>query len=345
MAARLLDQMPKEIRIGVGQFREPSEDMLTYIEQLGAQDFLMNTASFPGEHQWEYEDLLAARKKADAHGLRLMALENVPRHFYEDVMIAGPKRDEQIEHMQNTIRNMGRAGIPILGINWMPSGVWSTEPRTMRRGGASARRFELSAHPADQLTHGRVLTDDEMWDNFVYYMERILPVGEEYGVTFAVHPDDPPVPTLGGVARIFHNFEGFKRMTDTFDSPNLGLNFCIGCWSEMGGRENVLRGIRYFAPRGKLIFIHYRDVEGTADSFSECFINEGNIANKFEIMLALKENGFNSFIIDDHVPQMIDDTRWGHRGRAYATGYLQAMIDLVNNPVPQHPEVELAGDA
>jgi mannonate dehydratase len=224
---------------------------------------------------------------------------------------------------------MGKAGIPILGIHWMPSGVWSTQPPAIRRGGAPARRFNTAEHPANELTFGRVITDEEMWDNFNYYMQRILPVGEEFGVTFAVHPDDPPVPQLGGVARIFRNFEGFKRMTDTFDSPNLGLNFCIGCWSEMGGRENVLRGIRYFAPRGKLIYIHFRDVEGEASNFTECYINEGNLENKLEIMMALRENGFNSFMIDDHVPHMIDDTRWGHRGRAYAIGYLQALIDVV----------------
>ena len=81
---------------------------------------------------------------------------------------------------------------------------------------------------------------------------------------------------------------------------------------------------------GKLIFIHFRDVSGEASNFTETFINEGNLANKFEIVAALKENGFNSFIIDDHVPHMIDDTRWGHRGRAYATGYLQALVDVVN---------------
>ena len=161
-------------------------------------------------------------------------------------------------------------------------------------------------------------------------MERILPVGEEFGVTFAVHPDDPPVPQLGGVARIFRNFEGFKRAMDHFDHPNLGLNFCIGCWSEMGGMENVMRGIREFGPRGKLIYIHFRDVEGVAENFTECYINEGNLADKLAVMTALKENGFSSFIIDDHVPHMIDDTRWGHRGRAYAIGYLQALIDIVN---------------
>ena len=71
-------------------------------------------------------------------------------------------------------------------------------------------------------------------------------------------------------------------------------------------------------------------MEGTADNFTECFIDEGNLANKLEIMFALKENGFNSFLIDDHVPHMIDDTRWGHRGRAYAIGYLQALVDVIN---------------
>jgi len=331
MAERLLDRMPKEIRIALGQFREPTADMLTYIAQLGAKDIQMNTASFPGEQQWEYADLLAARKKVEQYGLRLMSLENVPIPFYDKVMLGLPGRDEQIAHMQTIIRNMGRAGIPILGIHWMPSSVWSTEPRATRRGGASARRFNQADHPADQLTHGRVYSAEEMWENFTYYMERILPVGEEVGVTFAVHPDDPPVESLGGIARIFHSFEGFKRMTDTFDSPNLGLNFCIGCWSEMGGMENVLRGIRYFGPRGKLIYIHFRDVEGEASCFTECFINEGNLADKLKVMQALKENGFNSFIIDDHVPNMIDDTRWGHRGRAYAIGYLSALIDVVNN--------------
>ena len=334
MTARLLDSMPKEIRIALGQFREPAADMLTYIAQLGAQDIQLNTASFPGEHQWEYEDLLAARKKVETYGLRLMSLENVPQHFFTKVMLGLPGRDEEIAHMQNTIRNMGRAGIPILGIHWMPSGVWSTEPRAKRRGNADARRFNLADHPADQLTHGRRFSDDEMWENFNYYMERILPVAEEVGVTFAVHPDDPPVESLGGIARIFRNFDGFKRMTDTFDSPNLGLNFCIGCWSEMGSTENVLRGIRYFAPRGRLIYIHFRDVEGEADNFTECFINEGNLADKFAIVKALKENGFNSFMIDDHVPNMIDDTRWGHRGRAYAIGYLTALIDIMNKLYP-----------
>ena len=32
------------------------------------------------------------------------------------------------------------------------------------------------------------------------------------------------------------------------------------------------------------------------------------------------------FVIDDHVPHVVDDTVWGHRGRAYATGYIAGVL-------------------
>ncbi len=325
--------MSLPMRIGLGQFNELTDEKLTYIKQLGADDFLMNTPRFPGDKQWEYEDLAAARQRADAAGLRLMALENVPVKFYDKAMLGLPGRDEQIAHMATTIRNLGRAGIPILGYHWMPSGVWRTpEPATLR-GNAKATRFDMAEHVNAPLSHGRVYTADEMWANYVYYMERILPVAEEAGVTLAVHPDDPPVDSLGGVARIFHDFDGFRRAMDKFDSPNHGLDFCMGCWSEMGGMDSVVQAVRYFGERGKIIYVHFRDVQGQVPCFNECFINEGNV-DTLEVMKTLREVGFSGFMITDHVPQMVDDTPWGHRGRAYAIGYMTALLEIVNRLSP-----------
>ena len=318
--------MTRKMRVGLGQFNELTDEKLAFIKQCGADDFLMNTPKLPGDKQWEYEDLLALRRRADAAQLRLMALENVPVSFYDKAMLGLPGRDEQIAHMQTTIRNMGRAGIPILGYHWMPNSVWRTPEMAVLRGGARGTRFNLAEHDPNQLTHGRIYGEDEMWANYEYYLARILPVAEESNVQLALHPDDPPVPSLGGIARIFRNFDGFKRAMDTFDSPYHGLDFCMGCWSEMGGMENVIRAVRHFGARDKIIYVHFRDVQGTADNFNECFINEGNV-NPFEVVKTLRDVGFTGFMITDHVPHMVDDTDWGHRGRAYAIGYIAALIE------------------
>ena len=320
--------MTLKMRVGLGQFNELTDEKLAFIKQCGADDFLMNTPELPGDKQWAYEDLLALRQRADAADLRLMALENVPVSFYDKAMLGLPGRDEQIAHMQTTIRNMGKAGIPILGYHWMPNSVWRTPEPAVLRGGARGTRFNLAEHDPNELTHDRVYTADEMWANYVYYMERILPVAEEANVKLALHPDDPPVETLGGVARIFGNFEGFKRAIDTFDSPHHGLDFCMGCWSEMGGMENVIKGIRHFVERDRIIYIHFRDVQGTVPNFNECFINEGNV-DPFEVIKTLYELNFTGFMITDHVPKMVDDSPWGHRGRAYAIGYMAALIEVV----------------
>jgi mannonate dehydratase len=296
---------------------------------------LLNTPILPGERRWEVADLVWLRRRCEKYGLRLEALENVPVHFYDRAMLGLEGRDEQIADYQATIRNMGAAGIPILGYHWMPNGVWRT-PDAKGRGGAIVTAFDMAQVEAGPLRHGvkehplaqgGVFSAEQMWDNYAYFLGRVLPVAEEAGVTLALHPDDPPVPELGGIARLFYHFEGFKRAMETFDSPRHGLDFCMGCWSEMG--PDPIAAIRFFGARGKITYVHFRDVQGVVPKFQECFLGEGNV-DVVAAMRALKEVGFTGFIIDDHVPHLVDDTDWGHRGRAHATGYIQALVAAVN---------------
>lgn len=319
-------QLP--MRLGLGQFSQLSEERLRFIQQLGVEDVLLNGPVLPGEEQWEFMDLLHLRTQCEDAGLRLAAIENVPHKFYNKVMLGLPGREEQIEHMATTIRNIGRAGIPIFGYHWMPNSVWRTSSTTPSRGGATVTSFDMELAVNAPLTHGREYTAEEMWANYEYFIKAIVPVAEEAGVNLALHPDDPPVESLGGVARIFRNFEGFKRATDMVDSPVNGLDFCHGCWSEMG--EDVIEAIRYFGGQGKIFYLHFRDVQGTVPRFQECFVNEGN-SDMFQVMRTLKEVGFTGFLIPDHVPHVIDDTSWGHRGRAYAIGYMTALLEAVNS--------------
>jgi mannonate dehydratase len=326
----MIDLKSLPMRVGLGQFSEITPEMLTFIKQCGCDDFLLNTPRLPGESRWEFRDLLLLRTQAENAGLRLMALENVPIRFYDKIMLGQPGREEQLENMKETVRNMGRAGIPILGYHFMPNSVWRTSRDTPVRGGAKATAYSTELAKNAPLSHGREYSEEQMWTNYDWYMERILPVCEEAGVRMALHPDDPPVEfPLGGIARLFRSFENFKRAMDRHPSPMHGLDFCHGCWSEMRGGEGVLDAIRHFGSQGRLFYIHLRDVVGKADDFTEVFLGDGNV-NPVETVKTLKEVGFNGFLIDDHVPHMVEDTGWGHRGRAWSTGYIKALIDAVN---------------
>lgn len=326
----------EQMRVALGQFNELTNERLTFAQQLGVRGVQMNTPRLSEKNgYWELDELIAIREKCESYGLRLEALENVPRHFYLRAMLGLSGRDEDIEKYQTTIRNMGQAGIPVLGYNWMPNGVWRT-PHAEGRGGARVTAFDMAQVEAAPLVagikevdllEGRTIDHETMWENYRYFITAVLPVAEEAGVKLALHPDDPPVRELGGIARLFYDTEGFKRALEEIGpSPNHGLDLCLGCFSEMG--LDVLDVIRYFGTRDKIIYIHLRDVQGCVPAFQECFLGEGNF-DPVAVVRTLHEVGFTGFILDDHVPHMIDDSDWNHRGHAHGTGYIMGLVDTV----------------
>lgn len=322
-----LDELP--MRIAIGQTNQLTPEIIEFAHQIGVQDIQFNTPRLPGESRWEYADLLDLRTRCEEAGLRLNAIENVPNKFFIKAMLGLPGRDEQIENMQQTIRNLGQAGIPLFGYHWMPNSVWRTSTTARARGGAQTTAFDYELVKNAPLSFDREYSADEMWQNYTYYINAVLPVAEEAGVKLALHPDDPPVPTLGGVARLMRNFEGFQRAMSIGNSPNHGLDFCVGSWSEMSPDE-CLTGLRYFAEQGKIFYVHFRDVLGTVPTFREAFIGEGNL-NMFQVMKTLKELNFKGFLIDDHVPRMVGDQGWVSLSRAFANGQMVTMLEVLNS--------------
>ncbi len=341
-----------QMRIAIGQFNELTGEKLRFAAQIGAGGVQMNTPKLPGETHWEERDLRALVLKCQEYELTLEAIENVPIHFYQKAMLGLPGRDEQIEHYRTTIRNIGKAGIPTLGFHWIPNSVWRTERFAPGRGGAGCTKFDMAEVERASKTDGirgfvaktderqetlalfdkeeEVVTEEQMWENYVYFIKAVLPTAEDAGVKLALHPDDPPVPMLGGVGRIFREPAGFKRAYDLNpNSPSWGLDLCLGCCSEMpGGADSVREMIEYFGPKGKLFYVHFRDVQGVVPNFIEAFIGDGNY-DPAEIMLLLKKSGFTGFLLDDHVPHMDGDTEWNHRGRAHAIGYMQGLMRMM----------------
>ena len=319
------------MRIAVGQIVELTDDIAAFTKQMGIRDvqfnFFNGSPHLSGNHRWEYMDLVRLRTRVEDAGLRLNAIENVPIKFYDKIMLGLPGREQQIEDMCATISNLGRARIPILGYHFIPTGVWRTSTTTAARGGAKVTSFDYSIAQEAPLSFGRVYGDEELWGHYETFINAILPVAEEAGVTLALHPDDPPVPSLGGVARIMRNFDAFNRAMTIGDSPNHGLDFCVGTWSELDPVE-CLRGLQHFCSQGKIVYVHFRDVLGTIPNFREAFIGEGNL-NMFEVMGTLRKLGFSGFIIDDHVPTMTGDDGWCTKSRAFANGQMTTMLALL----------------
>ena len=337
--------MTQEMRFVIGNLREANEENLLFAKQLGASGITLNTPPMAGRgsfgsgpigstywvrgdedapKRWDFFELLQTRKRVEDHGLVLEAIENVPVWFYDKIMLGLPGRDEQIENYCATVRAVGKAGIPILGYHFMPTRVWRTSKTTKIRGNANCSAFDYDLVRDAPPMFDREYSEDDMWSNYEYFINAVLPVAEEAGVKLALHPDDPPVPSIGGVARVFRNLEGFKRAMEIGNSPNHGLDFCMGTWAE-SGVENMKAALEHFGSIDKIFYIHFRNVIGSVPKFRECFIDEGDV-DTLSILVALKNMNFSGFLIDDHVPQVVNDTEWGHRSRAYATGYISALI-------------------
>ena len=327
------------MRLAYGQIRSVDPDTMKNARQLGIDSVHFNLPfDLKADQKWLYEDLADFKHRCDDYGVRVEGMENMPITFYDKAMLGEEGRDRQIDNVCQSIRNLGRVGIPVLGYHFSPSFVWRTDNfAPLGRYGAKVQVFDLDLQKQgidDMADFGqrrdvKIPNVEFLWENFAYFMERVIPVCEEYGVTMALHPDDPPIESLSGIARMFINVESYKRAEKLIGSKNWGLLFCIGTFSQMpGGDKNIFEAIDYFGPRGKLIYAHMRDVQGTVPKFHECFLGSGNF-DPFQVMYALYKSGFNGFILSDHVPGIAGDTPWGHRVRYADTGYMRGLLEAI----------------
>lgn len=327
------------IQIGTQLPATASEEDMQLARQLGAE-WVMTAVNDPEGHT--AENYAAVRQRFEEHGLKVYRLGNHNCHNMEEVTLNLPGRDEKIEEYLQYIRNLGEAGIYYSTYAHMGNGIWSTG-RDEIRGGAESRTFHLDeareGRWADKtwevpLTHGREYSEEEIWDNYIYFIEKVVPVAEDAGVFIGIHPDDPPVPVLGGVPRcIFGSFEGYKRALEIADSPNIGMCLCVGCWLE-GGKymgKDVLETIHYFGKRGKLFKVHFRNVTAPIPEggFTETFMDAGYM-DMYHVMRALREVDFDGAVMSDHMPHMVGGRRLGE---AYSVGYMRALIQAANDEV------------
>lgn len=320
------------IQIGTQLPATASDDDMQFARQLGVEWVMTGLRA----EESSLESYQALIRRFAAQGLKIYRLANDSCHNMEQVTLNLPGRDAKIEEYLAYIRLLGKAGIHYSTYAHMGNGIWSSD-REETRGGANARALRLTTAVGrwagktwqQPLSHGRRYTEEELWDNYTYFIRKVVPVAEEAGVYIGIHPDDPPVYDLGGVPRcIFGNFAGYTRALEIANSPNVGVCLCVGSWIEGGERtgKNVLDAIRHFAGQKKLFKIHFRNVSAPLpEGFVETFPDDGYV-DMSRVMRALHESGYTGAVISDHLPNMVGGRR---SAEAFALGYMRGLIQAV----------------
>ncbi len=276
---------------------------------------------------WEFEALRTLRDRFAAEGFTLLGLEGDPFDMRR-IKLGLPGRDEDLEHYRRMLANMGRLGLPLLCYNFMAGTGWyRTRADAPLRGGARGTAFDLR-EAADPDAASAGIDADGLWENYGRFVSAVLPAAEAAGVRMGLHPDDPPVPVLHGHARILSSAEGIRRALALSDSPSHGLTYCQATFGLLGDGDRSL--LRAYADR--IVFIHFRDVRGTAERFEETFHDDGPTDMPAMVRL-YRDLGIDAPVRVDHVPTMAGEANdapgYGAVGRLFAVGYLKGLLDTL----------------
>ncbi len=279
---------------------------------------------------WEFDSLRRTVERFEEHGFKVCALEG-DEFDMSRIKLGLPGRDEDIEHYRMLLKNMGRLGIGLLCYNFMVGVGWfRTRFDRPERGGALTSEFSSADLPPEPETP--VITRDEVWKNYEYFIRAVVPAAEEAGVRLGLHPDDPPIPQLKGYGRIFTSADAYRRALAIVDSPNHGVTFCQATFRAMG--EDVFACAAEFCRAKKLFFFHFRDIEGTRDSFRETFHDNGP-TDMPALLKLLRDNGFDGLIRPDHTPTLAgennDNPGYEMQGNLFAVGYIRGILDTLRN--------------
>jgi mannonate dehydratase len=310
-----------------------SDDFMQFLQQLGVECVKITGAKLmppQGQGVVPEDELKKLQDRLGKHDLTLdvFLLPQGPETQYWQTRFGRPERDREIEDVCRTIEICGRNGVPVIEWTWSIIDVYGSDFGPWGRGGAGIRRYDFDKIKHVEAEAGWAVEADEMWERLEWFLRRIVPAAEAAGVKLAMHIQDPPqTPLLKGEARIISDFAGMKKLIELVDSPVNGLNLCQGSLAEQSGAD-VLGIVRTFLERDRIFHVHFRNVCGSCPQFDEVFIDEGDV-DMFAAMQLYQEFGYKYAMMPDHWPKLTGDAPLGLASRAYAHGYMKALMQAV----------------
>ena len=307
-----------------------NEALKHYAQQLGVNYIVAgpnHTHYAPYSHPWDYGVLREKKQEIEDAGLAWSVYEGIV--WIDGAKLGNEKRDEDIAHFCTLLENMGKLGVDCVCYNWMPVWGWfRTSVNVPIQGGALVSEFNYEAVKDLPLLQGITMSADQLWTNLEYFLKKVVPVAEKAHVKLALHPDDPPIPHMGGLDRILISADAMYQATQLVQSEYNGICLCQGNFAAMG--EDIPACIHRFADAGTLHFAHFRDVEGTAEHFRETWHYAGK-SDMLACMKAYYDVDFQGVMRPDHVPTIYGDDNnnpgYAVLGNLVAAGYMFGLME------------------
>ena len=313
----------------------------------------------PGE-LWTQEEIKKLKNEVEVAGLHISGIESV--NIHDDIKIGSGRRDEYIDNYIATLENLGKEDIHMVCYNFMPVFDWTrTELARVRPDGSTVMAYTQKAVDAidpekmfesiakdmngsvmpgwepERMEHVKELfemykdvTEEDLFENLKYFLEKIMPVCNRYDIKMAIHPDDPAW-SVFGLPRIIINKENILRMMNMVDDVHNGVTFCSGSYGTnlANNLPDMIRSLK-----GRIHFAHVRNLQfNSPDDFEEsAHLSSDGSFDMYEIIKALYDIGFDGPIRPDHGRMIWDEVAmpgYGLYDRALGAAYLNGLWEAV----------------
>lgn len=293
----------------------------------GVEGVVWSLHDMPAGAEWPMDKILNVKNQADEYGLHIDVVESVNVH--EDIKLGLPTRDKYIDNYIKTIEKLAKVNVKVICYNFMPVFDWTrTDLFKEMEDGTTALFFENEkiknidpmelvqtishnasysmpgweperlAHLTELFEKYKGVTEEDLWNNLQYFLEKVIPVAKANDIKMAIHPDDPPW-SVFGLPRIITNKENLERFLRLVDDPYNGITLCSG---SLGANpdNDVAEMVSAFADR--IPFAHIRNVKTyeNGDFIETSHRTQDGSVDVYKIVKAYYDAGFTGYVRPDH---------------------------------------------
>lgn len=324
---------------------------LVYIKQIPQMTGVVTAVyDVPVGEVWPLQNLIDLKQECQKHGLNMEVIESVPVH--DEIKLGGERKDEYIDNYIQTIKNLGKIGVKVICYNFMPVFDWlRTDLDYINPDGSSSLLYDhqqilkldpkklslpgwdesyTSDQMAELIEKYQKLGRKKLFENLVYFLNRIMPVCQQVEIKMAIHPDDPPW-EIFGLPRIISTEDDLDALFESVPSKNNTSAFCTGSFGA-NPKNDVVKMIDKFSSQNRIVFAHLRNIKFDGEkSFHEtAHISKEGSLDMFEIVSALVKNGFDGYVRPDHGRTIFGEKAkpgYGLYDRALGATYLLGLFE------------------